>query len=162
MKWLRASLLIQIVLAVYFQAILWFPLGSWNAQPGHRLIKLMGGPETLAALGFAFALLLPVLLFALAVWRRWIWLVWVGLLGYGAWAALQIQSWWIPWIFGANENALRNAAFLKNTLKLFPSTPAHPAPDAMHFVLDLLLFASVVTILIGLWNKKDFSPQSSK
>jgi len=32
----------------------------------------------------------------------------------------------------------------------------------MHFVLDLLLLASVVTILIGLWNKKDFSPQSSK
>ncbi|HKW88869.1 MAG TPA: hypothetical protein VJN21_08945 [Candidatus Acidoferrales bacterium] len=120
----------------------------------------MGGPATLAALGFAFALLLPVLLFLLAVWRRWLWLVCVGLVGYGSWAVLQIQSWWIPWIFGANENALRDAAFLKNTFRLFPSTPAHPAPDAMHFVLDLLLFASVVTIVIGLSNRSDFSRQS--
>jgi hypothetical protein len=27
-KWLKASLLIQILLAAYFQVILWFPLGS--------------------------------------------------------------------------------------------------------------------------------------
>lgn len=28
MKWLKVSFVIQIILAVYFQAMLWFPLGS--------------------------------------------------------------------------------------------------------------------------------------
>jgi hypothetical protein len=100
MKWLRISLVIQIILATYFQAVLWFPLGSWNDQPGKRLITLLGEGHALAVLSFALAMLLPVLLFALSLWKRWVSLMWVGLMGYGVWAALQIQSWWIPWIFG--------------------------------------------------------------
>jgi hypothetical protein len=63
---------------------------------------------------------------------------------------MQIQSWWIPWIFGADERALSNQKALQKTYKLFPSSIEHPAPDAMHFVLDLLLFLVVVTIAIGL------------
>jgi len=99
-------------------------------------------------------MLLPVMLFGFALWRRWFWLMWLGLIGYGTWAALQLQSWWIPWIFGADERALKNAKFLERTYKLFSSSPTHPAPDAMHFVLDLLLFVSVATIAIGLLSIK--------
>jgi len=150
MKWLRASLVIQIILAAYFQIILWFPLGSWNDQPGKRLIALLKEGQALVVLGFALAMLLPLLLFALAFWKRWIWLLWLGLIGYGVWAALQIQSWWIPWIFGADQRALNNQRFLERTYKIFPSSIGHPAPDAMHFVLDLLLFLAVVTIALGL------------
>ena len=67
MKWIRTSLVLQIILAAYFQAILWFPLGSWNDQPGKRLITLLGEGQALAVLGFALAMLLPVLLFALGM-----------------------------------------------------------------------------------------------
>jgi hypothetical protein len=150
MRWLRASLVIQIVLAAYFQLVLWFPLGSWNDQPGKRLITLVGEGQALAVLGFALAMLLPVLLFALGIWKRWMGLIWLGLIGYGAWAVLQIQSWWMPWIFGADERALNNQAFLQRTYKIFPSSLGHPAPDAMHFVLDVLLFSAVMTIVFGL------------
>jgi hypothetical protein len=150
MKWIRTSLVLQIILAAYFQAILWFPLGSWNDQPGKRLITLLGEGQALVVLGFALAMLLPVLLFALGIWKRWMGLIWLGLIGYGAWAVLQIQSWWIPWIFGADERALNNQRFLQRTYKIFPSSIGHPAPDAMHFVLDVLLFLTVVTIALGL------------
>jgi Na+-transporting methylmalonyl-CoA/oxaloacetate decarboxylase gamma subunit len=150
LKWFRASLVIQVILAAYFQAILWFPLGSWNDQPGKRLIALLREGHTLAVLGFALAMLLPLLLFALAFWKRWVWLMALGLFGYGVWAALQIQSWWIPWIFGADQRALSNQKFLQRTYKIFPSSLAHPAPDAMHFVLDLLVFLVVVMIALGL------------
>lgn len=154
MKWLRFSLILQMILAFYFQAILWFPLGSWNDQPGKRLIVVVrdGPASAAAAVAFAIAMALPVLLFALAVWKRWRWLMWVGLVGYGAWAVLQIQSWWLPWLFGTDQRTLNNQKFLVRTLKIFPSTPAHPAPDAMHFVLDLFLFASVATLACGLYN----------
>jgi hypothetical protein len=150
MKWIRVSLVLQIMLAAYFQAILWFPLGSWNDQPGKRLITLLGEGQALAVLGVALAMLLPVLLFALGIWKRWMGLIWLGLIGYGAWAVLQIQSWWIPWMFGADERALNNQRFLQRTYKIFPSSIGHPAPDAMHFVLDVLLFLTVVTIALGL------------
>jgi hypothetical protein len=150
MKWLKASLLIQILLAAYFQVILWFPLGSWNDQPGKRLITLLNEGQAWGVLGSALAMLLPVLLFSLAIWKRWVWLIWAGLIGNGLWAVMQIQSWWIPWIFGADERALSNQKALQRTYKLFPSSIGHPAPDAMHFVLDLLLFLVVVTIAIGL------------
>ena len=153
MAWLRASLVTQIILAAYFQLVLWFPLGSWNDQPGKRLITLVGEGQVLAVLGFAIAMLLPVLLFALGVWKRWIVLIWLGLIGYGTWAVLQIQSWWIPWIFGADERALNNQRFLQRTYKLFPSSIEHPAPDGMHFVLDLLLFSVVITIAAGLLTR---------
>jgi hypothetical protein len=154
MKWLRASLILQILLAAYFQAILWFPLGSWNAQPGKRLIQSIHEGQAANVLIFTLVMLLPLALFALAFWRRWFWLMWLGLVGYGAWAVLQIQSWWIPWIFGADQRALQNATYLQNTFKLFPSSVSHPAPDAMHFVLDLLLFSSVATLAVGLWKAK--------
>jgi hypothetical protein len=150
MKWIKVSLVLQIMLAAYFQAILWFPLGSWNDQPGKRLITLLGEGQALAVLGVALAMLLPVLLFALGIWKRWMGLIWFGLIGYGAWAVLQIQSWWIPWMFGADERALNNQRFLQRTYKIFPSSIGHPAPDAMHFVLDVLLFLTVVTIALGL------------
>jgi hypothetical protein len=83
MKWLRISLLIQIILEVYFQVVLWFPLGSWNDQPGKRLITVLREGHALAVLGFSLAMRLPLLLFALAFWKRWVWVMWLGLIGYG-------------------------------------------------------------------------------
>ncbi len=154
MKWLRASLVIQVILAAYFQLVLWFPLGSWNDQPGKRLITLLGEGQALAVLGLALAMLLPVLLFAVGFWKRWLGLIWLGLIGYGGWAVLQIESWWMPWIFGADARALNNQTFLQRTYKIFPSSFRHPAPDAMHFVLDVLLFSAVMTIAFGLVKTK--------
>lgn len=154
MAWLRTSFVVQMVLATYFQLVLWFPLGSWNAQRGKRLIQLMEEGQGMAALGFSLTMLLPVLLFGLALRKRWVWLMWVGLVGYGFWAIMQIQSWWIPWISGADQRALQNQQSLQKTFKLFSSTPNHPAPDAMHFVLDILIFSAVATLAAGLvWTR---------
>ncbi len=150
MRWLKASLIIQIILVAYFQVILWLPLGAWNDQPGKRLIQIAREGQVSTAVGFGVAMLLPVLLFAAAFAKRWLWMMWAALGGYGLWAAMQIQSWWIPWIFGASPSALRNQKFLERTYKVFPASSTNPAPDAMHFVLDLLLFPVVVTMAVGL------------
>ena len=32
LKWLRVSLVAQVILAAYFQAVQWLPLGHWNLQ----------------------------------------------------------------------------------------------------------------------------------
>ncbi len=32
MAWIRASLIVQLILAAYFQGVLWSSLGAWNDQ----------------------------------------------------------------------------------------------------------------------------------
>jgi hypothetical protein len=151
MIYLKTALAVQFVLAFYFQAILWFSLGAWNNQPGERLLAVVkSGEASFAVFAFAFMMFLPTLLFALAYWMRWFWLIWVGLCGNLVWGIMQFQSWWIPYIFGADTRALKNQAFLERTYKILPSFPNHPAPDAMHLVLDILLLSVVVLTLRGL------------
>jgi hypothetical protein len=156
MRWLKISLVLQLVVAMYFQLMLWFPLGAWNAQPGERLITLVHGGHAAVALGFAVGMMMPFLLFALALWRRWFWFMWVGLAGYAIWSGMQIKSWWIPWLFGPSSQDLANSIALERTYKIFPSSAQHLAPDAMHFVLDLLLFAALVTLAVGLISRFKF------
>jgi len=53
MHYLNASLVVQIVLAIYFVAVVWFPLGAWNNQPGKNFIEVVqSGEAPLAAFGF--------------------------------------------------------------------------------------------------------------
>jgi hypothetical protein len=151
MRWLRRSLILQIALALYFQLVLWIPLGGWNNQPGERFIAILAnGKASVGDFCLVIAFLLPVLVFALAYSRRMVWLLGVGLIGYGAWAITQIQSWWIPYMFGADQRALFNQQALSRTTRLLPSFPDHPAPDGLHLVLDLPLFAVVGSLSLGL------------
>jgi hypothetical protein len=154
MRWLRASLVLQFLLALYFQAIMWFRLGAWNDQPGERLLQSAEDGHAVAVGVFSILFLLPFLLFAIASWKRLFWLMWLGLVGYCVWAVLQIQSWWLPWIFGADSRAKGNQAALARMYKFFPQSLEHSAPDAMHFTLDILLFAVCVTLLAGLLQHK--------
>jgi len=66
--------------------------------------------------------------------------------------------------FGADQRALSNAKALERTFKIFPVSPGHPAPDAMHFVLDLLLFAVLGTLAIGLFltSRKQLRPPNKR
>jgi hypothetical protein len=151
MAWLRASLWVQLFLALYFQATLWFPLGSWNDTPGERLIEtIRSGAATRADLLFSLAMFLPLGLFFLGYWKRLLALLWLCLAGYVGWAVVQIDSWWVPYFFGADENDLRNHKLLERTYKILPSYPNRPAPDAMHLVLDVLLLGAVLLAFAGL------------
>jgi hypothetical protein len=162
MKWIKASLVVQILLALYFQMIIWFPLGAWNDQRGDRLIEVAKQGHAALALGFALIALSPVLFFALAVTKKWFWLMWLGLAGYVVWAIMQVNSWWKPWLFGPTQRDLENAKALDRTYKIFSSSPRHIAPDAMHFVLDLLLFSVVVTLALGLFSQLSRTRRSSQ
>ena len=147
---LRISLVTQIILAIYFQMINWFSLGAWNDQPGFVPLLSPGKIEW-GRIGSAGVFLLPVLLFSLAYWRRWRWLMWTGLIGYGAWLYFQIQTWWVPYLFGASRQweDIYHRVFARST-KILPSFGRHLAPDALHLTIQLLLLVIVVTLLIGL------------
>lgn len=77
MKWLRASLLSQGLLALYFQLIQWLPLGSWNYQPGFRPlgVEAIQGRATASAILFVTAFMAPFVVFWFAYSRGLRWLL---------------------------------------------------------------------------------------
>lgn len=153
MKYLRISLVFQLLLAIYFQLINWFSLGSWNYQPGFvpMFNSVNSGKIQWGDIAILGVFLLPFLLFFLAYWRRWNWLMWVGAIGYTIWIYLQIQTWWIPYLFGASEQwqKIYHRVFAYST-KILPSIGNHLAPDAMHLTIQLLLIVIVTSTIVGL------------
>ena len=150
MKYLRLSLATQFLLAVYFQIINWFPLGHWNYQPG--FVPLINSPAIeIGDVGGLSLFVLPFLLFALAYRRNWKWLLWVGVVGYAGWLYLQIQTWWVPYLFGASLRwqEVYHRVFAYST-KILPSFGNHLAPDAMHLTIQLLLLVIVASLIVGL------------
>ena len=150
---LRVSAICQLVLALYFQAIQWFRLGAWNNQPRFQPLWNRARAGTLSAVDLimVLAFLLPFTLYVLAWRRRWSWLMWCCVAGYGGWLFLQIKTWWISYVFGASDNwkAVYQRTFSQTT-KLLPSAGNHLAPDGLHLVLQLLLLAVVVFAVVGL------------
>lgn len=153
MRYLRISLVTQFLLAGYFQIVNWFSLGSWNYQPGFvpMFSSVASGKLLWGDVGILSMFLLPFLLFALAYLKRWNWLMWVGALGYTIWLYLQVQTWWVPYLFGASKNwqEIYHRVFARST-KILPSFGNHLAPDAMHLTIQLLLFVIVISTIVGL------------
>jgi hypothetical protein len=153
MKYLRISLWTQFVLAIYFQIINWFSLGSWNNQSGFvPLIRsLISGKAEWTDIALISAFLIPFLLCLLAYYKQLIWLLWVGVCGYSFWFFLQIKTWWIPYLLGASARweEIYHRVFA-HTTKVIPSFGRHLAPDAMHLAIQLLLLILIMNLIIGL------------
>jgi len=154
---LRISFACQFLLAIYFQCINWFSLGGWNDQPGFVPLvdSIRSGRIEWNSICIVGAFLLPFLLFLFAYWRGWPWLLWTGVIGYTCWLCLQIQTWWIPYIFGASDHwhEVYHRVFA-HTTKLLPSFGNHLAPDGMHLTIQLLLIIIVASTIIGLIQMK--------
>jgi hypothetical protein len=77
--------------------------------------------------------------------------MWIGAMGYTIWLYFQVQTWWVPYLFGACKNwqEIYHRVFAQST-KILPSFGNHLAPDAMHLTIQLLLFVIVISTIVGL------------
>jgi hypothetical protein len=148
----------QIALAAYMQLISWIPLGRWNHQPccpaGWTQLKL--GTLTIADALQTFAFALPLPLFWYAHRRDWRWAMWIALVPYAIWLALQLVTWWPPYLFGASANwaAVYDRAFAQET-QILPRWGNHLPPDAMHLVLQTMLVGVMWTGISTLWFSRE-------
>jgi hypothetical protein len=153
MKWLRASLVAQAILALYFQVIQWLPLGRWNLQPGFTplAVQVRNGSATGQDVALMIAVAAPVVIFWIAFSKGWRWLMWACTLGSATWLALQIKTWWVAYAFRASDSWVRvyRRVFSQST-QLLPAFGRHLPPDGMHLVLQVLLTAAVVPAAVGL------------
>jgi hypothetical protein len=138
----------QVALAAYMQLIAWIPLGRWNFQPccPSGLTQLNRGTLTIADVLVVLAFALPLLAFWYAHRRGWRWAMWIALAAYAAWLALQLTSWWLPYLFGATARwaVVYERAFAQAT-QILPRWGSHLPPDAMHLVLQVLLIGVLWT-----------------
>ena len=143
------------VLSAYLWLIAWIPLGNWNRQrSGTFLTALLAGRaiET-GDMGMLVFISLPAILFWVAYKRHSFWFGVGALVADITWLGLQIQSWWVPYIFGT-DTAWRLEYANGPTTKLLPSFGHHIAPDGMHFMISMLLIATLTTGVTGLRTMK--------
>ncbi len=148
MRQYRTALAWQIAVAAYMQLVTWVPLGRWNYQPccptGIELLGrgLLSAGDAIGALAFV----LPAVLFVLGARLQWRTAMWLALVGNAVWLGLQLWSWWPPYLFGASDRwvGVYQRAFAQST-PILPRWGKHLPPDAMHFVLQVLLAGSVFT-----------------
>lgn len=92
---------------------------------------------------------LPAVLFWVAYTRHRIWYGVAALALDVFWSAMQIQSWWLPYILGTNRRW--QLAYAEGpTTKILPSFGNHVAPDGMHLMIHVLLVAAIFTGVAGL------------
>lgn len=121
-------------------------LSARNRSAGHAAVQGRLQPADVA---FVLAFALPLVIGWVAYARRLVWLKWLCIAGYAAWLGLQIQTWWVAYIFGASDTwtSTCRRVFSEST-QILPSSGRHLAPDGVHFVLQLLLLIVVGALLI--------------
>jgi hypothetical protein len=148
---MRLSVWSHCLLASYLWLISLVSLGNWNAQPEPHLMSAMlaGNPPGAGDLGFLVFISLPAVLFWIAYWRSSIIFAFAALFFDAFWMLMQIQSWWVPYVAG-NAKAWQIEYAKGPRTKLLPSFGTHVAPDGMHFVISVLIVASMATGLAAL------------
>jgi len=156
---MKLSAWLHWLLAAYIWLIAWIPLGNWNGQREGTLTALLGGRGIGAGdLGFLAFVSLPAVLFWVAYKHNSLWFALAALTFDLVWLVMQIQSWWLPYIFGTDKSW--QLAYAKGpTTKVLPSFGNHVAPDGMHFMIHVLLIAALIAGLAGLrqvklWQRK--------
>ena len=150
LRWFKAALLVQILLAAYWLALVvvdlypWNDLRvrAWNYSPRYEIAV-----NALQLLGYAALFTTGIRLLAL-----------LSMLGYAAYLGLQIWTWWLPFLRGATpkwqEFYTQNYA---ETLKLMPSAMPYPAPDAQHIALQALTLVVIIVTGVALAKMRDLS-----
>jgi hypothetical protein len=103
----------------------------------------------------------PLLASSLVAWFQFIifvgllltrrgWSVFVALVIAGVWLAMQIQQWYLPYVFGSGPTHWFFERGYHATLKVLPPLAASPVtPDLQHNILQLLSFVVLVTAVFA-------------
>ena len=77
----------------------------------------------------------------------------IGIGLYMLWLVLQIQSWWIPYIWGASDSYMKfYETWFGRTYKFLPAIGSNPIPDALHVIMQLLILAVIITGSVALYK----------
>lgn len=131
-----------LVLGGYLQLVEWVDLYPWNDVRGGNGQE--GLDLALGAITLALAAWLCVSRRAAPV---------VAALGLLVWAALQVTSWWSPYVWGASEGWKRTYDhWFAGTVQVLPNDGVHLPPDANHLVLQVLIVGALAVCAAAAWD----------
>jgi len=124
------AVVFQSILTLYFMVTHWIPLYPWNdlQHISFKYEKPLNAFMNCIQIALIFGFVYQIN-----------WLMIVGLIFWSLWLYGHIMAWWIPYFFGATQEAMRDyyETFGK-TYKFLATHNNHPAPDACHTILGLL------------------------
>jgi hypothetical protein len=135
----RLAATATLVLGVYLQCVEWIDLFPWND------VRQGNGQETLnLAIAAATLVMVPT------IWRGSRSVAAIATLGLTLWAWLQVQTWWMPYWFGATPAWARvYERWFSETITWIPRSADRLAPDANHLVLQALILIAWIACLIA-------------
>ena len=152
---IKVSLWLHCTLTGYLWLIDLIPLGNWNYQKGDYLLTALikGKGIESGDVGLLIFITMPAVLFWVGYKKRNVWFCLTALLVDAIWLVMQILSWWVPYIAGTNKTWQIEYA-KRPTTKILPSFRNHIAPDAMHFVIHVLLVSAMITGICGIYRQR--------
>jgi hypothetical protein len=137
LRWFKAAILLQILLLAYWLAIEVVDVFPWNDLAS----RPVGYDFRWSVAVNALQLLAYMALFAPGVRP----LAMVATAGYGVYLALQLWTWWKPFVLGAGGDwQALYASTYSRTLKILPELGSRLAPDAQHLTLQILTLVTLI------------------
>jgi len=134
-------------LGAYIVGMDWLPLGRWNGEakvvPAELRVKSSLWHGSLAVL-FVTALVLRIR-----------WLVGVGAVWYLLLFAIEMNNWWVPYLFGVNRGEVTpelQRAHAGN-IRFLPRIKDRPViPDAQHVLMQIITILTVVVMAVSFFE----------
>lgn len=139
-------------LGAYLQLVEWVDLFPWND------VRRGNGQG-----GLDLALAALTILLVLGLWRESRVAAFATVVATGAWGALQVSTWWIPYFAGASDSWNRTyQRWFAQTIQVLPREPGHLPPDANHIVLQALIGVTFVAALAASLSEADRMPRPGR
>lgn len=137
MRTYKLASLLQITLLAYWVAtevVDLFPLNDLAARPDDYDLPGSIAVNVLQQLAY-------MALFTLGFWLT----AAAATVGYSVYLALQLWTWWVPYLFGASDEAnARKAEQFSQTASVLPPIDGRMPPDVQHLVLESLTALTVL------------------
>src|SRR5579872_6783895 len=146
----KLSLICQLILLLYFEAVEWIDIFPWND------VRQGNGQA-----GLDIAIGVVMLGAIIATVRRYRLAMSIAVVLYAVWLWLQIDTWWLAYIRGASPGWQRTyKRFFSQTVQVLPRVGNHLPPDACHLILQVLVFLALATTVyssVSLWRAQRLS-----
>ena len=157
-RFFKYCFIVQVLLAVYFQLLNWFPLGSLNAQANFTpaFDSLRSGKLSWSDGVFLFAFIVPVIVYYIGMIKKQLWLMILSIVFYMTWFILQITTWWKAYIFGADDRWYNTyQRVFSATHKILPSRGRHLPPDTEHLLIQIFLVLIFILFIKAMVQRKN-------
>jgi hypothetical protein len=161
-KWIKLSLILQIVIILYWEITQYV-----NLFPYNDVTSLDFHDSLAASLANDVPKIFIIIVFLVGLHRLknplFPWFVASSVIYYMVFLGIQLSIWWQRYLFGATAKELQdyNEKF-GETIKILPSFGNHVPPDLQHIVLQTITVTIIIVTMIATVALFDMQSRKTK